>query len=73
VPKFSHVKDVRHNRILQLRKKMLLGWKIPALMAFCTIKLGVSKLTAESYVNEAAEPYRKKYQQQQAAKKVANK
>jgi hypothetical protein len=56
-------KAVRHNRILDIRKKMLQGWKMEDLMGYCVTRLGVAKVTATSYIDEAAEPYRKKYQE----------
>jgi hypothetical protein len=56
-------KGVRHTRILDLRKKMLLGWKMEDLMGYCVTRLQVSKITATSYIDEAAAPYRQKYQE----------
>lgn len=59
--------QIRHNRILDIRKKIKSGWTMPALMEFCLLKLQVSKPTATSYIDEAAAPYRKKHQEQQNA------
>jgi hypothetical protein len=56
-------KAVRHTRVLDLRKKVLAGWKMEDLMGYCVTRLGVAKVTATSYIDEAAEPYRKKYQE----------
>lgn len=35
-----------------------------SLTNFCVVNLGVSKQTATSYIDEAAEPFRKKFQEQ---------
>ena len=56
--------QIRHNRILDLRKKINNGWSMPDLMNFCQLNLKVSKPTAVSYIDEAAEPFRKKFQEQ---------
>lgn len=55
--------QIRHNRILDLRKKIQQGWTMTDLMGFCQLKLQVSKPTANSYIDEAAEPFRKKFQE----------
>ena len=68
VNNFAQMKKIRHNRVLDIRKKISLGWKIPDLIIFCTKNLGVTKLTANSYIDKAAEPYRKKYQKDQELK-----
>ena len=60
VYKQSHI---RHNRVLDLRKKILKGWNMKTLLNFCEVKLGVSRVTAVSYIDEAAAPFRKKYQE----------
>ena len=52
---------IRHNRILDLRSKISKGWNLEQMLSFCINKLQVSKQTANSYIDEAAEPYRKKY------------
>lgn len=57
--------QIRHNRVLDIRKKILQGWTMEDLMAFCTNKLQVAKVTATSYIDEAAAPYRKKYEKEQ--------
>ena len=59
----SRAKQVRHNRVLDLRDKISKGWDMKALRNFCEIKLEVSRVTANSYIDEAAEPFRKKYQE----------
>lgn len=56
--------QIRHNRILDLRKKIAKGWTITDLMGFCQLNLKVARSTAISYIDEAAEPYRKKFQEQ---------
>lgn len=56
--------QIRHNRILDLRKKIEQGWSMIDLMGFCQLKLKVSKPTANSYIDEAAAPFRKKFQEQ---------
>lgn len=58
----ARMKKVRHTRILDIRKKIELGWKMPDLVSYCLINLGVSKPTATSYIDEAAEPFRKKHE-----------
>jgi hypothetical protein len=58
------IKQIRHNRILDLRKKIAKGWSMSDLMGFCQLNLKVSKPTAISYIDEAAEPFRKKFQEQ---------
>jgi len=65
MPSFAQRKKIRHNRVLDIRKKILMGWKMEALLDFCKVNLGVTKVTADSYIDEAAEPYRKKYQKEQ--------
>jgi len=66
--KFLQNRQIRHNRILDLRKKIDKKWTMPQLTKFCITKLQVSKETATSYINEAAAPYRKKYQEEEQAK-----
>ena len=56
-------KEIRHNRILDIRSKIAKGWTMESLMNFCTERLGVTKQTATSYIDEAAEPFRKKFQE----------
>lgn len=58
-------KGVRHNRVLDIRKKIEMGWKMEDLIAFCVNRLDVTRTTAINYIDEAAEPYRQKYQEQQ--------
>lgn len=60
---FSRTAQIRHTRILDLRKKIQFGWDMDRLMSFCINSLGVSKQTATSYIDEAAEPFRKKFQE----------
>ena len=60
----SRSKQVRHNRVLDLRSKIAKGWDMAALHNFCKINLEVSTPTADSYIDEAAEPFRKKFQEQ---------
>lgn len=55
--------QIRHNRVLDLRKKIQLGWSMPDLINFCRLKLDVSRPTAISYIDEAAAPFRKKHQE----------
>ena len=59
------IKMIRHNRILDLRKKIQNGWTLEQLKDYCLNNLKVSKPTADSYIEEAAAPFRKKYQEQQ--------
>lgn len=60
--------QIRHNRVLDIRKKISLGWKMEALLDFCKVNLDVARVTAISYIDEAAEPYRKKYETEQNKK-----
>jgi len=62
---FDRTKQIRHNRVIDLRKKILAGWTMPELVNFCLVNLQVVKQTAISYIDEAAEPYRKKYNEDQ--------
>lgn len=57
--------QIRHNRVLDIRAKIIMGWKMKALLHYCEDNLGVSRVTAVSYIDEAAEPYRKKYKKEQ--------
>ena len=59
---FERTKQIRHFRVLNVREKLVSGWNEKDLLDFCEIKLGVSRVTAVSYIDEAAEPYRKKYE-----------
>ncbi len=54
----------RHNRVLDIRKLVLKGWKIEELRAYCIKHYGVTKRTADGYIDEAAAPYRKKHQEE---------
>lgn len=58
---FSREKQIRHGRVLDLRKKIQKGWTMKQLLDFCQVKLEVARITAISYIDEAAEPYRIKY------------
>ena len=61
----SRVKEVRHIRVLDIRSKISKGWSMPDLLNYCKVNLGVSKVTAISYIDEAAEPYRQKLEKEQ--------
>lgn len=63
----SRVKGVRHARVLDIRSKISKGWSMQDLLNYCKVNLEVSKVTAVSYIDEAAEPYREKYQKEQNA------
>lgn len=56
--------QIRHLRVLDIRSKIAKGWKLKDLGDFCTQKLGVSPSTATSYIDEAAAPFRKKYEKE---------
>ena len=60
----SREKAVRHTRVLDIRSKIAKGWSLEKLHYFCINNLKVSPQTADSYINEAAEPFRKKYEQE---------
>ncbi len=57
--------QIRHIRVLDLRAKIIVGWGMKALLYYCEDKLGVSRPTAVSYIDEAAKPYREKFQKEQ--------
>ena len=57
-------KQIRHIRILDLRSKINKGWNLEELEVFCVKNLGVTRHTAISYIDEAAEPYRKKFEEE---------
>ncbi len=61
---FMKVKEIRHNRVLDIRSKIVRGWNMESLENFCKVNLKVSKQTTASYIDEAAEPFRKKFQEQ---------
>ena len=61
----SRVKGIRHTRVLDIRCKITKGWSMEELLDFCKVNLGVSKVTADSYIDEAAAPYREKYEKEQ--------
>lgn len=56
--------EIRHHRIVDLRRKITNGWTIEQLREFCKNRLDVSTPTITSYIDEAAAPYREKYQKQ---------
>jgi len=58
-------KQIRHGRVLDIRSKICKGWSMPDLLNYCKVNLGVSKVTAISYIDEAAEPFRKKLEKEQ--------
>ncbi len=60
---YARRQEIRHIRILDLRSKISKGWSMTDLLNFCKMNLGVSKVTAISYIDEAAAPYREKHQQ----------
>ena len=60
--------QIRHTRVLDLRKKILRGWNMKSLLHFCEMNLKVSRVTAVSYIDEAAGPYRKKYEAEKSKK-----
>lgn len=64
----ARMRSVRHTRILDIRLKIGRGVKMEDLMKYCLDNLKVSKMTAESYIDEAAAPYRKKYDLEQNKK-----
>lgn len=55
--------QIRHNRVLDIRKKIENGWTMQSLMNFCLVKLNVTRTTAKNYIDEAAQPFRKKFQE----------
>jgi len=63
----SRVKGVRHIRVLDIRCKIAKGWSMQDLLNYCKVNLGVTRVTAVSYIDEAAAPYREKYEEDQNA------
>ncbi len=61
---FSKEKRIRHTRILSLRDKITKGWTMEQLFDYCKNNLSVTRKTALSYIDEAAEPFRKKFKEQ---------
>jgi len=61
----SRVKGVRHIRVLDIRSKISKGWSMQDLLNYCKVNLGVSRVTAISYIDEAAAPFRKKLEKEQ--------
>jgi len=57
-------RQIRHTRVLDIRSKIAKGWKLKELEDFCITHLKVSKSTVNSYIDEAAAPFRKKYAQE---------
>jgi len=64
-PGFAQRKKVRHTRILDIRKLVEKGWNMKQLLYHCENNLGVGRVTAVSYIDEAAAPHREKYQKEQ--------
>ncbi len=60
------VNQIRHIRILDIRLKISNGWNMKQLLHFCDRNLKVSRMTAVSYIDEAAAPYRKTYEKEQS-------
>lgn len=56
---------IRHLRIIDIRKMVRFGKTESEIIHYCLNRLKVSKVTALSYFEEAATPYRKKYQESQ--------
>lgn len=61
---FKVAQQKRHNRVLDIRKFILKGWTIDELRAYCMKHYDVTKVTADGYIDEAAEPFRKKHQEE---------
>lgn len=62
--------QIKHNRILDLRKKLLRGFTEKEIIDFCLKNLKVSIPTAKNYFEEAAEPYREKYHNHQNQREI---
>jgi len=60
--KLSQRERIRNIRVSQVRKFVEKGWKMKQLLYYCENNLGVGRVTAVSYIDEAAEPFRKKYE-----------
>ncbi len=64
---------IKHNRVLQVRQKMLLGWTPEQLMDFCLTRLKVCRQTANDYIDDAALKHRKKYKKEHVLPECTNK
>lgn len=62
---YAKTKEIRHIRILDLRLMIERGKTMAELKEYCIHNLKVSAITANSYIDEAAEPYREKYTKEQ--------
>ena len=60
----KRTKFIKHNRVLDLRKKIQKGWTLEQLHQYCTTNLQITKQTANNYIDEAAEPFRKKFEEE---------
>lgn len=67
---FRAAQQKRHNRVLDVRKKVLQGWTMDQLRSYCMKHYDVTRITADGYIDEAAEPYRKKHQEEQNVSKT---
>ena len=65
---YAKIKEIRHNWIIDLRSMNKRGKTMPELKDYCIHNLKGSTITANSYIDEAAEPYRKQYQKEQDEK-----
>jgi len=68
VHKLSERERVRNIRLGSVRRQIEAGWNQKQLLHFCEMKFDVSRVTALSYINEAAEKYREKYAKEQKNK-----
>ena len=59
-----HAGQIKHNRIIDIRQKILAGWNRERLMLYIT-NMGVSDQTADRYIEEAVEPLRKIHEENQ--------
>ncbi len=65
----KRIKFIKHTRVLDLRQKIAKGWTMEQLHQYCITNLQVTKQTANNYIDEAAEPFRKKFAEEKLEEK----
>jgi len=62
---------VRYERMIQLRKKIIMGWPMGRLEAFCKSKFGMhDPAHIRGLIDEAAQPYRLKFKKEQESQRT---
>ena len=61
----------RYNKIIQLRKKIIMGWTMNRLEAYCKSKMDVhDPAHIRGLIDEAAQPYRLKFKKEQESQRT---